>query len=79
MSETGHDFDYSDEIILFQFFFSIIPLVSFAAYFDDIKEVSSLSDDELRRTLLRVYQIIAASLISGNDVLLRNTAMDLPK
>jgi len=79
LSETGHDFDYSDEIILFQFFFSIIPLVSFAAYFDDIKEVSSLSDDELRRTFLRVYQIIAASLISGNDVLLRNTAMDLPK
>lgn len=74
LSETSRDFVYSDEIILFQFFFSVIPIVSFAAYFDDFKDVSSLSDDELRRAFLRVSRIITASLISGNDILLRNNS-----
>jgi hypothetical protein len=59
-------------MILFIFFFSIIPIVSFAAYFDDYKAVSSLNDDILRSSFLSVYQIITTSLISGRDILLRN-------
>jgi len=71
ISSADHDFVYSDEMVLFKFFFSIIPVVSFAAYFDDYKAVCSLSDDELRNSFLNVYQIIATSLISGRDILLR--------
>ena len=63
-------------MILFRFFFSIIPIVSFAAYFDDYKAVSSLSDDELRSSFLSVYKIIITSLISGRDILLRNNSAD---
>jgi len=72
ISNADHDFVYSDEMVLYKFFFSIIPIISFAAYFDDYKAVSSLSDDELRSSFLRVYQIISNSLISGSDILLRN-------
>jgi phosphopentomutase len=32
-----------------------------------------LSDHELRNSFLRVFQIISNSLISGTDILLRNT------
>jgi len=70
--DADHDFVYSDEMVLFKFFFSIIPIVSFAAYFDDYKAVSSLNDDILRSSFLSVYQIITTSLISGRDILLRN-------
>lgn len=72
VSEADHDFAYSDEMVLFKFFFSIIPIVSFAAYFDDYKALSSLNDEELRSSFLRVYEIITSSLVSGSDILLRN-------
>lgn len=71
ISEAGQDFVHSDDMVLFKFFFSLIPIVSFAAYFDDYKAVSSLSDKELRDSFLRVSQIITASMISGSDILLR--------
>lgn len=61
---------YSDEIVLFKFFFSVIPIVSFAAYFDDYKAVSSLSDNELRSSFLHVYRIIMNSMVTENDILL---------
>jgi len=72
ISSADQDFVYSDEMILFNFFFSIIPIVSFAAYYDDYKAVSLLNDDELRKSFLSVYQVITGSWISGSDILLRN-------
>jgi len=69
---ADQDFAFSDEMVLFKFFFSFLPIICFAAYFDDYKELSSLDDNELRSSFLRVYQIIMDSLISGKDILLRN-------
>lgn len=70
--EADHDFVYSNDMVLFEFFFSIIPIICFAAYFDDYKAVTSLSDEELKGSFLRVSQIITSSMISGSDILLRN-------
>jgi AcrR family transcriptional regulator len=70
--EADHDFVYSNDMVLFEFFFSIIPIICFAAYFDDYKAVTSLSDKELKSSFLRVSQIITSSMISGSDILLRN-------
>ncbi|MGI5936151.1 MAG: TetR/AcrR family transcriptional regulator [Oscillospiraceae bacterium] len=72
ISDTGQEFVHSHDIVLFEFFFSIIPIFSFAAYFDDYKAVSSLSDDELRSSFLWVSEVIIASLVSGTDILLKN-------
>lgn len=72
ISNADQDFNYSDEMMLFRFFFTIIPIVSFAAYYDDYKAASSLSDDELKNTFLRVSKIITSSMISGRDILLRS-------
>lgn len=69
---ADRDFVFSDEMVLFRFFFSFLPIVSFAAYFDDYKALSSLNDHELRDSFLRVYHVIIRSLISGSDILLRN-------
>ena len=70
--EADHDFAYSNDMVLFEFFFSIIPIICFAAYFDDYKAVTSLSDEEIKSSFLRVSQIITSSTISGSDILLRN-------
>ena len=72
IAEADQDFAYSDEIVLFNLFFSFIPVLSFAAYFDDYKALSNLSDDLLKRAFLRVSQILATSMFSGKDILLRN-------
>jgi AcrR family transcriptional regulator len=76
ISEADRDFNYSEDIVLFKFFFSIMPLVSFAAYFDDYKKISLLSDAELRSSFLRSYQIISSSLVYGSDILLRNNTIN---
>jgi len=65
-------FNYTDDMVLFKFFFSVIPLVCFVAYYDDYKLISSLSDKELRDSFLRAYQIIITSFVSGSDMLLQN-------
>lgn len=70
ISNADKDFDYSDEMVLFKFFFAIIPIVSFAAYYDDYKAASPLSDEELKNTFLSVSKIITSSMISGRDILL---------
>ncbi len=69
---ADRDFVFSHEMVLYKFFFSFLPIVCFAAYFDDYKEVSSLDDQELRESFLRVYRIVTSSFISGRDVFLRN-------
>jgi len=77
ISDGDRDFVFSDEMVMFNFFFSIIPVISFAAYYDDFKAVTSRSDNELRSSFLRIYQLITASLISGSDILLRNNSPSL--
>lgn len=72
ISEADRDFTYTDDMTLFKFFFSIIPLTSFAAYYDDYKEISGLGDDELRESFLRSFQAIFTSLISGRDILIKS-------
>ena len=59
----------SKDIVLFEFFFFIIPFVCFATYYDDCKEVSGLSDKELEETFLRSIRVILRAMISGSDIL----------
>ena len=72
ISQADSDFNYSDDMVVFHFFYSIIPLVSFAAYFDDYKAISGMGEKELRASFLRSFRITSASLISEQDILLQN-------
>lgn len=72
ITDADQDFSHSNEMALFEFFYTIIPIVSFAAYYDDYKSASSLSDEELRDSFLRVSKVITASLVSGSDILLKS-------
>lgn len=73
LSKLDGGFVYSDEIILFGFFYTIMPILTFAAYCDDYREVSGQSVEHLRRAFLRVSQVVLSSLVTGNDILLRGT------
>ncbi len=76
ISEADKDFNYSDDMMFFQFFFTSIPLFNFAAYYDDYKKLSGFGDTEMRRSFLQSYRLIADSLISGSDIMLRNNYDD---
>ncbi len=68
--DADHDFSYSKDTILYRFFFIILPLMSFAAYYDDYRDMSSLNNEEMKESLLHFYELQISALISGTDVLL---------
>ena len=72
ISQADSDFNYSADMVMFKFFYTIFPLVNFAVYYDDYKTASGQSDEELRASFLGTFKIISSSLISGKDILLRN-------
>lgn len=69
---TKEKFTYTDDLELFRFFFLLIPLFNFAAYCDEYQAVAHLTEDELKASFIRSFQIITSSLVSGSDILLRN-------
>jgi AcrR family transcriptional regulator len=71
ISQADNDFSYSADMVMFKFFYTIFPLVNFAAYYDDYKTVSGQNDEELRTSFLRTFKTISSSLISDRGILLR--------
>ena len=53
---------YHEDLVFFEFFFVIIPLVSMAAFYDDYKEKSLLSDERLKELALSSYATLAEGL-----------------
>lgn len=72
--EADRDFNYSESMALFTFFYAILPLINFAAYYDDYKAKTGLRDEILRKDFLRSFQIITGSLVLGRDIMLHNKA-----
>jgi len=71
ISEADPDFSYSEEMVLFRFFFTTVPLITYAAYYDDYKEITGLSDSRLRQLFLWAFQTTFSSFISGNEIWLK--------
>ena len=69
--EADRNFTYSEEMVLFRFFFTTVPLITFAAYYDDYKEISGLSNSRLRELFLWAFRTTFASFISGNEIWLK--------
>jgi len=69
ITEADEHFAVSKDIVLFEFFFFILPFVCFATYYDDCKEISGLSDKKLQEAFLRSIQVVLKAMISGSDIL----------
>jgi AcrR family transcriptional regulator len=72
ITQADNDFMYSNDMVSFQFFFFIMPLINFVSYYDEYKLLNSLSDEQMQQSYLKSFQIIIDSLVSGKDILLRN-------
>ncbi|MBA2133943.1 TetR/AcrR family transcriptional regulator [Capillibacterium thermochitinicola] len=76
ISAADQDFNYTPELLVFKFFYAICPIVSFAVYYDDYQKMSNFSDDQLRTAFLQSSRIIFGSLVSGQDILLKNNQLE---
>lgn len=72
--EADKDYTYPEDTIMFKFFFGFIPLVNFAAYFDDYMMTSALSEKELRNSFLSSYWSVLSPQVSVRDILIWNTS-----
>lgn len=68
--EADQDYTYPDGTVLFKFFFNFIPLITFAAYFDDYKMNSALNEQQLRDFFLSFYHSNLFLQVSGRDILI---------
>lgn len=55
--DADPDYDYAEDTVFFRFFFSLIPLVSIAAYYDDYKERSMLNDEAMLDMILKGIEL----------------------
>lgn len=54
--EADADFSYSEETKFLQFFFSLMPLVNIAAYFDEYRKINALGKEEMKKMIYSSYQ-----------------------
>lgn len=67
---ADEDFRYSEGMVLHKFFFSLLPVINFAVYYEDYIEISSMSDKEYRDSFMRSLMLGAAAFISDRDILM---------
>lgn len=68
--DADQDFDYPDYIVEFKFFNSLMPMLSFAAYYDDWKRIRGITDEQMRESFLRSLEKMMSFLVSGQDILI---------
>jgi len=59
---ADQEVNYHEELVFFEFFFLIIPLVSMAAFYDEYKAKSLLSDERLKEMALHSYVVLAEGI-----------------
>ncbi len=74
--DADSDFNFPDDMVVYKFFFSFMPYINFAAYFEDYQKSSSLSGQEIRSSFLRSVRVATFPLVSGKDILLLHKAME---
>lgn len=72
VSKFERSFTYSDDLDLYRLFFLLIPLLNYAAYFDEYRAVAQVSEQELKDSFMRSFRLVISSIASGSDILLRN-------
>lgn len=67
--DADADFDISD-YVEFKFFYSLIPMLSFAAYYDDWKKIRGLNDEQLRASFRRALDNYVSLFVFGQDIII---------
>ncbi len=69
IKDVDEDFNYTNDMVVVKFFFGLVPVINFAAFFDDFITYKQMDEQELRKFFLRfMYALTSAYNISGNNI-----------
>ncbi len=68
------DFAFPVEITVFNFFFFLQPLISYAVYADDFNDIFGIPENGIRDHFIRSVKTLLPSFVVGSDILLSFTA-----
>ncbi|MDR1532304.1 MAG: TetR/AcrR family transcriptional regulator [Clostridiales bacterium] len=64
------DISYSKPAIFRKFFFSLLPMVNFAVFYDDYKAISGMNDEEMHKAYLNSLESLYAGNYVGQDIII---------
>ncbi|MDW7739693.1 MAG: TetR family transcriptional regulator [Bacillota bacterium] len=73
IKNADDDFTITNEVVMFKFFFGLIPILSLATFFDDWLKLKSIEEKELRDLFIKNYQLLSQMFVKGNDILITGT------
>jgi AcrR family transcriptional regulator len=66
--DADRDFDYTADAVLYKFFFDFLPILNFAAYYDDYLPTCGMSAQQLRESFLRGCRKKSIFHFEGSDI-----------
>ena len=72
LKDADYHLPFSDHYLIHKLFFTLMPIINFATYFDDISEHFHIMQEELTASFLKICQLMIKALISGSEILLNN-------
>ncbi len=70
IKEEDTDFEPDDDMIEFSFFFSLIPIVSFAVYFDNWRSHRGVDEAAARKYFSEALERFLMMSVSGQDIMI---------
>lgn len=72
LKDAGYHLSFSDDYLIHKLFFTLMPIINFATFFDDISEHFQLMQEELTNSFLKSCRFMVQTMISGNEILMNN-------
>lgn len=69
--EADQDLTYTDDTILRKFFFALMPLFTFVAYFEDYQALTGKDETELKEGFLRSMMSMWLGFFDGQDIVMQ--------
>ncbi len=81
IKEADSDYNITDSTSLVKFFFGLVPIINFAAYYDDwLKADIEIDEMKLRSTFMGIYRFMMKGFVSDTDIMINgklNGCIDL--
>ena len=74
IKEADADYNLPDNVSLIKFFFGLVPIINFVAYYDDwLKADLKMDDNKLRSTFAGIYRFMIKQFVSDTDILINGS------
>jgi AcrR family transcriptional regulator len=75
IKEADNDFEISEDMVALKFFFGLIPMVSFAVYFDSWRTYRDMDGTAMRDYFMRAVDHFWSMSVRGQDILIHQNTL----